>query len=601
MVLFRHTSHLGLAHSREGISALALAAKGRERWSVEALWHLPWKQEGVRGREERLQAAREWMAQEKLSRRGNALCLLPQPQATTVISDFPPIREKEKLAQVVSYQTGQLSGLSGVSLVNAFCPVAPLPGQTNPQLVAVTREGPLEDWCLFYQEGGLSLQGMTPGGVALYNALALLQPKALNHPGLQMVLDWDGEEDYATLLILSPGALPFMGMLESPSQAPEELARQLQGALRSWRATQVGEAALTAWDRLWFSGEAAARGEVTSQLANQLQLSVEPLGLPQADCPHPGGGTPLGEVLPAMTIPFGLAAQSAGLAPLPITLLPSRLAWQKQRMREFPFLVLAALLLIAFLGWLFLDALAKGKRQEEILHQEELLLDECLATAPKLHDARQELLHHQKRLLPVAEASLRTRRFVQSIRAWDQSRPVPREGTWCIYLADEFSFAEDNASRNGTSSSSPAPASRRGDSSLLRPITEKSVLRQEDTVSSSPASSLPPMPTTATPVSSLPLLTRMYAGGILPAASSARYQAVKEFQGELNRSRVFTNVDDYTDFLSEEFLGTYFAPWTSFLGTYRNVLKRDHTLFLLQLPFLEFPVSLPQTAPRPQS
>ncbi|MGN0866471.1 MAG: hypothetical protein ACI4SG_02175 [Oligosphaeraceae bacterium] len=599
MALFSPSSHLGLAHSREGISALALAARGGGRWSVEALWHLPWRQEGVRGREEQLQAAREWIAQEKLSRRGDALCLLPQPQATTVISDFPPIREQEKLAQVVSYQTGQLSGLSGVSLVNAFCPVAPLPGQTNPQLVAVTREGPLEDWCLFYQESELALQGMTPGGVALYNALALLQPGALARPGLQMVLDWDGEEDYATLLILSQGALPFLGVLDSPSSQPAELAQQLQGALRSWRATQVGDGALTVWDRLWFSGEAAAREGLADSLADLLKISVEPLGLPQASCPHQGGGTAIGGVLPAMALPFGLAAQSAGLAPLPITLLPTRLAWQKKRTREFPFLALAAILLTAFLSWLFVDAIARVQREEGEVQQEEKLLDECLATAPELHDARQELLHHQKRLLPVAEASLRTRRFVQSIRAWDQSRPVPREGTWCIYLADEFSFAEDNAPRAG---SSPAPSSRRSEPSPLRPAAEKVLLRQEDTGASPAASSSPaPMPTTATPVSTLPLLTRMYAGGILPAAASARFQAVKEFQGELNRSQVFTNVDDYTDFLSEEFLTNHFAPWSSFLGTYRNMLKRDYTLFLLQLPFLEFPVSLPQSAPRPRS
>ena len=62
---------------------MSLRPRGRGGWHVECLWHLPWRQEGVRGEEERLQAARDWMDQERLSRRGGALCLLPQPQATT--------------------------------------------------------------------------------------------------------------------------------------------------------------------------------------------------------------------------------------------------------------------------------------------------------------------------------------------------------------------------------------------------------------------------------------------------------------------------------------------------------------------------------------
>ncbi len=586
MPLFRHSAALGLSHSREGAGALSLRPRGRGGWHVECLWHLPWRQEGVRGEEERLQAARDWMDQERLSRRGGALCLLPQPQATTVAYDFPPIRDGEKLAQVVSYQTGQLAGVSGVSLVNDFRPIPPLPGQSNPQLVAVTREDTLEEWSQFYLDGGLRLQGLVPGGVALYNALALLRPDALRQEGVQMALDWDGEEDYATLLILHQGVPQSMGVLEAPSHRPSELADQLQVALRNWRATQGGESRLAVLAHLWFSGEAAGRGKMSSELSSCLGVPVSPLGLPQAECPHQIGGSAVEGVLPAMAIPFGLAAQGAGLAPLPITLLPPRLAWQKARMREFPFLALAALLVLLFGGWLFTGALSRVQLQEEKCTQEERLLDECLATAPRLHEARQELVHLQKRLLPMAEASLRTRRFVQSIRAWDLSRPVPREGTWCVYLADEFSFAEANAPRNG--------GTRRGEGAPpARALPDKPLLRPEE-----PAATPSPMPSAALPVSSLPLLTRMYAGGILPA-SSTRYQAVKEFQGELNRSELFTNVDDFTDFLSEDFLAAHFTPWSSFLATYRNVLKREYTLYLMQLPFLESPLSRPLPPPQP--
>ena len=100
------------------------------------------------------------------------------------------------------------------------------------------------------------------------------------------------------------------------------------------------------------------------------------------------------------------------------------------------------------------------------------------------------------------------------------------------------------------------------------------------------------MPTEAMPVSAIPLLTRMYAGGVLPA-NNIKYHAVRELQGELNQSETFANVDDYTDFLSSDFNAAYFLPWKRFLSTYRNVLHKEYALFMMQLPFRDSPIRLP--------
>ncbi len=586
--------HLGLLQSEQGAALLALSGSRRGDWRIEEFHRVSWRQEGIRGERESLEAAEEW-----LSRRGgtsdDCVCLFPQRLATAVSSDLPPIRSQEKLSEVVAYQTGQMAGDGHSGVLYDFRPLPPMPGQENPHLVVVAREDALAPWAALCQKAKIRLKALAPDGVALHNALAFLEPKVLQAEGLQLALDWDGGEGAATLLILRLGVLQHMGVLEAPSDDPATLARQLQNALRNWRLTQSGEARLAVPERLWLSGSAVLREEFAAALSSELGIAAEILGVPrQHFAAELRDGLPCAHgKCPSAVLPLGAALQAAGLAALPIALLPGQLAWQQERLREFPFLALAAVLAVAFLAWCFLSSLSTLQAEEDKLVRQESLLDQCLEMAPRLHDARLEGQELQKRLLPMAEASLRTRRFAETIRAWEQASPVPRNGTWCIYLADEFSFAENNAAK---ASNSSTHGTRRENGGAARGAflglgIEKAATggnaKTED-----PAETPPALPSQATPVTAMPLLTRMYAGGVLPASAQARYQVVKEFQGELNRTDLFTSVDDYTDFLSQDFVAQYFTPWSTFLETYRNVLKRDYALFLLQLPFRESPVRI---------
>ncbi len=592
--------HLGLLQSEQGAALLALSGSRRDYWRVEEFRRVSWRQEGIRGERESREAAEEW-----LSHRGGApdgcVCLFPQRLSTAVSSDLPPIHNQEKLSEVVAYQTGQMAGEAHSGVLYDFRPLPPMPGQENPHLVVVAREDALAPWSTLCQRAKLRLDALTPEGVALYNALAFLEPKALQTEGLQLVLNWDGGEGAATLLILRLGVLQHLGVLDAPSEDPAQFASQLQNALRNWRLTQSGEARLAVPERLWISGSAALQEEFLNALSAALGIPAEVLGVPrQRFAPSLRDDLPcIQGKCPSAVPTLGAALQAAGRAALPIALLPERIAWQRERLREFPFLALAAILTVAFLAWCFLSKLSTIQIEEERLSRQENLLDQCLEMAPRLHVARLEAQELQKRLLPLAEASLRTHRFAETIRAWEQASPIPQDGTWCIYLADEFSFAENNAAKASSSSAAAAHGNRRGENAQNAPSLRNAfpVLGLEKALNGvskteDPPEATPALPSQATPVTAMPLLTRMYAGGILPASTQARFQAVKEFQGELNRTDLFTNVDDYTDFLSQDFVAQYFTPWSTFLETYRNVLKKDYALFLLQLPFRESPVQI---------
>ncbi|GEM_PF-7045036 len=598
MSLFGRHLNFGLAFTEEGGSCLRLARSG-DAWRILALDYISWRNEGLTDAGEVRKAALEWMRDLDAFHPSEVCCLLPQNIANTVISDFPPVHENAKLAKMVAYQTQQLAGLSGTSLVNGFQEVAPMPGQTNPMLIAVAPQDELEKWSDFYRGGSVDVSKLVPAGLALYNAFAVLQENDAAESGLQGILEC-GEKS-SILVINWQSRIQAIQLLDIPQHDPVVFGKAVLSALRAWTNTQLGDGRLAHPEKIWLSGALAATDGFLEGVAETTALPVQLLGLPARSCPQGTSAGPVKNgVYPAMSLAFGLAAQKLGIAPIGISLLPDKLSWQRKRVQEFPFLVMAALLLVCFLTWIFFNSAKDLYLQEIQLTQQEAFLDNCLATAPKLKQSYQELQTKQLQILPIVEASLRTKRFVSSVQTWYDAIPIPKRDSWCIYLADEFSFAEDNAQHRNQTNANP-----RRDNRPQLPTTPSDALNilgntpatsvgshGEDTLTTTPV-----MPS-ATPVQTIPLLTRMYAGGILPA-TNVKYQAMKDFQGELNRSDTFINVDDYSDFLSKDFVEMQLSPWNDFLKTYKNILKKDYTLFFLQLPFLEAPVQLPASLPPP--
>lgn len=77
----------------------------------------------------------------------------------------------------------------------------------------------------------------------------------------------------------------------------------------------------------------------------------------------------------------------------------------------------------------------------------------------------------------------------------------------------------------------------------------------------------------------------MYIGGLIPNDESSRYIPLKELQERLNSSSAFSGVDDYTDYLSQDFVLQYVTPWEQFLTEHQEKLQLKCTFYFLQLPF----------------
>ncbi len=574
----------GVAHGQESTCAVRVSWRGAS-WIVDEIRRVSWKNEGLRGDSELQQAAASWMRETIAGKNADALCILPQRLANTVVVDFSPVHDKSKLEKMVAYQTGQMTGSSKSGMVHSFQEVTPMPGQSNPLLVAVSRQEDLAKWSDIYLEGGIRVDGLVPDGIALDNAFVLLQPTAAILPGMQLVVDM--RDSRAVLLLRWLGRIQSITVFERLDANAASLARRIEETVRGWKAMHSGDAALATPEKLWVSGEDPSLDALAASLAAEMAIPAEVLGVPLSKCPgeQKNGDPCIQGVLPAIVPCLGLAAQKARLAPLNIGLLPEGLSWLRERRSQFPFLVLAFAVFLAVFSWLFASTLGELHRQQQELDAQMTLLDDCLGTAPQLRNAYDKIALAQKQLLPIAEASLRTHRFLLSIKTWQDAIPAPKNDAWCIYLADEFSFAESNAPAT-TSSTRKDQRNGLGNDRLL--MLGNLGGRTEEP---SPATTSM-MPTEAMPVSAIPLLTRMYAGGVLPA-NNIKYHAVRELQGELNQSETFANVDDYTDFLSSDFNAAYFLPWKRFLSTYRNVLHKEYALFMMQLPFRDSPIRLP--------
>lgn len=596
MSLFGRHSSLGLACSDTSATSVHLQrSSNHDGWSIRTMSHISWKDEGVTNVAEVNQAIGDWLQENRIENDKEIFCVIRQSDVNTVISDFPPINDTKKLSQMIAYQTRQLGGLSGVSLVHDFQSIAPNFGQSNPMLIAVAREDALNKAADFYQSNDIKVGALIPEGLALFNAFALLHSETVNANGLQAILHSGAKN--CTMLLLWNGTIQSINVLDASYSHPKALLEKLQIGLRNWKDTQTGDARLAVLSTLWLSGEGPDMEALRVRMSEAMTAKTEILGVPAIRCPQGCNAGPLcNGCHPAMTVAFGLAAQSLGISPFKITLLPERLAWRQMRVSQFPYLVLSACVIIISLCVAFMSTAIKTYVQTQQLDEQEKILNTCLGIEPKLSEAYKQISLRQMQMLPIAEAGLRTQRFVKTLKTWQECAPIPQRDSWCFYLADEYSFADDNAKKTHAQSSSSRKDSNRSDASKT---TTPAILPVPGTTVPAPA--LPrvedaPQTTQllaqATPVASMPLLSRMYAGGIL-LATRDKYQALKDFQGELNRSDSFVNVDDFTDYLSEDFKKFFSDPWEKFLNDNKDYLNKDYALFLLQLPFKEAPVSLP--------
>lgn len=564
--------------------------------------------DGLLSAEEMRAAAKEWLQRQQLGRIP-ACGSLPQSEVNTIIADFPPVRSADKLSQMVAYQTRQLSGISGEDFVHDFQPIEPQPGQTNPMLIALSKDRTLEHGLALYSDAGVKVCQLASTGLALVNAFEALLPLAAERSVLQLVVEVGNQ--HAVAAIYWQGRLQLLTDLTLDSQplSAQHLANELSSLVMRWKETQTGENRLVVLSQLWLTGGGALQDSLPDELSAALRVPVSILGVPVRDCPpEASGGPALAGVFPELTIAYGLALQATGSAGVGISLVPEKFVWLQRKKRTLPVLIAALYALALAMLLLVLFQNSRAKQEIELLNTQKNTLSNALNIIPELESAYRQIDFQQRRMLPVVEIGNRAQRFIETLEIWQRTIDDPNQTRWCIYFADEFSFEADNAAPALTaqpSGETKSRSSRKTDTAAAdeskKPVTPAisiaAPISDGTADDSSEDLAAPPLPLPpATPVSQMRFLTTMYVAGIAPS-NGARYQSIMELQQHLNASESFAKVDDYFDFLSPSFREKFLSPWELFLGEHKVKLEQEYTVFFLQLPFRDMFVKYPSQLP----
>ncbi len=581
---------LGLDFGHGGVRALCLDRQG-EGYCIRCATVINAGDEGMLNDLELSHALMNWVVDHQLES-VEACVILPTMSTTEVINDLPISRSKGELRDMVRLQTKALGGIADERLIYDYQALQPVLHYSNPILMSVAREDTVENHYHLFSNMGIDVRQMTEHGLAMANAFLALQPQAAAADHIQLLLDVEG--DSSVVVLMHRGCILYQNWLmtgmdgfsatdataaPSKGKSPDALLEELDATVRRWRETLPEAERGLPLDGIWVTGENVRSCGLLKLLADRHPtLTVRVLELPEDMLPSEGRKPTWGS---ALVIAFGLALQGLRETALRISLVPDVLNWQERKRREFPFLAAAAILLFIGLFAAFLGMGFHLRSRLDAVYQEVEEFKTCRELLPQIEDAHTKLEYQQKRLLPIVEAGYHTRRFVQALELWNHiiQEQDAKSRCWAIYLADEFTFREDNGDEEAEEPAAAATdatgAVQENAMTIFNRDGKKAPLTQE---------TLDNYRQAITSVENMPLLHNMYIGGVAPLEES-RYKVVKEMQAKLIESDVYEEVDDRIDFLTDPFIDHYLRPWQEFLQTNKAALGSDYTMFFLQLPF----------------
>ena len=494
------------------------------------------------------------------------------------IHDIPNTLPDTALENFVQVQVRSIGSLSEDNLIYDYQVMRGLNPETRNILLSIAREETVTPCCDFLSDiKPLKKQRVTSHVLAVASAFCALHPDAAYLTTPQVILNL--EEDSTVMAVVCNGgvvctSLLLFGIHNIPHTTGLQLLREeYENAVSRWRETLPADVASTPLQNIWVTGESENVPQFIDMLgAIQPEAAIQMFGVPGDMMPQPD------TVLHTnLTVLFGLALLALDESPVKLSLLPERQKWLEHKKNEYPYLALAfALLLIGFLAW-FAGAFFHLNSALKIAEAEDLMIQQCSVLIPQMEKIHERMAYQQKRMLPVAEAGYRTMRFMEALQRWQTAQAVGDEAErcWGIYLADEVSFERANKERQEEAPARPQP--------IRTPSTYMDLFSEENKTQEQPVVAYTPKTIN---VSTMKILGSIYIGGIAPLGKT-RYKVVKDMQTQLMESGVYVNVDDHTDFITQNFNDKFFTPWRNFLQANTEALGGEFTTFFMQLPFKE--------------
>ena len=393
---------------------------------------------------------------------------LPHHYGLTQLVDFPPGSEK-RLDELVSYEAGQIAGLSGEEFINDFVAQQPFYRYKLPVAICLCREELIRHRVTALEDAALNLSDITLEGIGLANAFLYVEPEARNRNEVLMMLDIGAVN--ATMILLMKGqvfytaSIPFGGDmftdalaqhlqvsqeeaesvkynsrilvsdLNSPLTATARaLSAEIQGSLEQWKMqAQAEDDPDLKVAEIYLCGGGSLLSGIDEFFQTVYEVPVRRLTVTHQQ-----------ELQEAALYPiaYGLALQGfdTGEAACPISAAPDEVKLAIKRRRNYPHLiacswilsfVLAISLAIAYRS-LTLEEVALGIRRDE--------LASCERHVPALDAMVETIDIFNHMLIPFVSRAHRNRTFVESVH---QLGRWQHEKDWFVVIADKASYDND--------------------------------------------------------------------------------------------------------------------------------------------------------------
>lgn len=393
-------------------------------------------------------------------------CLgLPQYTGSVTLSDFP-LSSKNKIHQLVEFETQQLSGVSDENFIYDYQIFPAAFSREIPVLLAMCNEASLQERLTFFKESvPVKITSANLNSLALLNAFIDLMPEQVQSKKPYLLLDFG--ESSTTLLICAADQLLFTSTLSfatssinkvinsdsyrdlgntleerlknfdlmnessrsSIIQSLRFLEDEIQQAVEHWRSVEKDELAKTAIDSVFICGGASKIKGIIDCLQDFLEVSVQ-LFAPLLD----------GKPAPEYTTAYGLALQSANTATVKINLLPKQMLWEMQRKARFPFLVAALIILFSLsFGWQIKSYLQLSKEIKFNIEHSKILSTSGNLTQ-ELDYLHGELEKYEAEIALLTDPIKNMTDFQQLLKVLAEAVD---EDCWLIYIGDEESFLQE--------------------------------------------------------------------------------------------------------------------------------------------------------------
>ena len=397
-----------------------------------------------------------------------AILGLPHHYGLTQLVDFPPGSEN-RLDELVSYEAGQIAGLSGEGFIDDFVAQQPFYRYKLPVAICLCREELIRHRVTALEDAELNLSDMTLEGIGLANAFLYIEPEARKRNEVLMVLDIGAVN--STMILLMKGqvfytaSIPFGGDMFT-----DALSQHLQVSQEEAESVKYNSRVLVSDLNSPLTATARAMSsEIQGSLEQwkmQAQAEDDP-DLKVAEIYLCGGGSLLSGIdeffqtvyeVPVRrltvtyqqelqeaalyAIAYGLALQgfSGGEAACPISAAPEDVKLLVKRRRNYPHLV-ACSWILTFVLAISLAITYRSLTLKEVavgIHRDELV--SCTRHVPALQamDETIDIFNHM--LIPFVSRAHRNRTFVESV---DQLGRWQHEKDWFVVIADKESYDND--------------------------------------------------------------------------------------------------------------------------------------------------------------